>query len=168
MTRSGAKNAGSANSRKCARGPAGCSSETPRRAMASPSRRAACGKRAKCSKPSSSRIRNTSRSRRRSYRAYEYSARTRLAPLGPPRGRCKPAAAAGLVEQAREVIVVQAIQRVGAMPQRPKQARPIAECLGDMLGFQCAGLIERRDAAELRGEIVEVDQEVGPAVLAAR
>ena len=80
------------------------------------------------------------------------------------------AAAAGalLAQQMREVAVAQPIQRIGSLAQRAEQLGALAECLRHVLRLQRARLIERRHAAVRGREIVEVDQEIVPALFAGR
>src|SRR5882757_10325339 len=156
MIRYGAKSAGCASSRNCARSPAGCRSAAARLGgTAAPmpparnrNRRAVCARRAKCSTPSSSAIRNSNPSRPRSYRACE------------PRPTL-------LAQEVGEITVAQSIHRIGALAQRAKQLDALAEGLRHMFRLQGTRLIEGGRAAVRRGEIVEVDQKVVPTLLAA-
>src|SRR6266403_4723975 len=62
-----------------------------------------------------------------------------------------------------EIAVAQPVERVRPLTQRPKQLDPFAESLRHMFGLQGARLIERGRAADRRGKIIEIDQEVIPA-----
>src|ERR1700733_11978134 len=82
-----------------------------------------------------------------------------LRPLSPV---CGLASAQKIGEEA----VGRSVQRIGRFARGAQQLEAFAEGFGHMVGLQGARLIEGGRAAQTRGEIIEIDEEIVPALLA--